>query len=463
MAKDLRHFMESLQAEQPDDLLRVSRPVSVDREPAALLHRLADEGRSPVVWFERISDCTMPLVVNCHDTLPRLALAMGVPADQVHRAYVDRLAQLIEPIDVPSGPVQDIVIEADDVDLNRLPMIRPSDNATARYLGGGILVGQDPATGIVNLSFNRMMLQAPNRMGFHASPGLHFARILKEADRRGESLPVAIIVGHHPAFSLGVLAKVPFEIDEYACAGAMLQDAVPLVTCRTSGLRVPAFAEVVLEGRVLHGVTDMEGPYDEFTGYATPAMPQPVIEVTCITHRRDPIWQDIFGGTDEHRLMGAVPKEASQLANLRAAFPFVRDIHMSASGGGRLHAAIAVGPHPAGAPKRVADAAMATDHYLKHVFVVDDDVDVRNERQVMWAFATQFQADRDLTVYTDRPGSSIDPSADDPSRSAKLIFDCTRPRDDFPPANRIDPAILEKMNLDRWLPESSAGTAAHGQ
>ncbi len=456
MTKDLRYFLDELGAKYPDDLVRISRAVSADQEPAALLKRLHQENRSPVLWFDRVGESELPVVVNCHDTHRRIALALGVEVHEINRTYGERLSKPIKPVHVDTGPVKDVIHTGNSVDLMTLPWIRPSANATAPYLGGGVLVAEDPESGIANLSFNRLMCQARNRLGFHAAPGLHLARICDAADRRQEALPVAIVIGYHPAFSLGTLAKVPFEVDEYDCAGGMLLEPVPLVTCETVPLKVPANAECILEGRVLPHVRELEGPYDEFTGYAVAASLQPVIEITCVTRRHDAIWQDIIGGSHEHLLMGAIPKESSQLAKLQSRFPFVQDFHMPASGGCRLHAVVAIGPHQSGDGKRVAESVLDFDHFLKHVYVVDDDIDIRDDKQVAWAMATRFQAESDMICQTNKLGSSLDPSLGESGLASKLGFDCTRKKDDFPTPNHLSEKVLCKMNPAEYITEGVA-------
>jgi 2,5-furandicarboxylate decarboxylase 1 len=270
--------------------------------------------------------------------------------------------------------------------------------------------------------------------------------ILHNAELRREEAEIAIIIGCHPALALGALAKVPFDVDEYSCAGALMQEPLPLVPCVSVNLEVPAFTEIILEGRVLLDAREAEGPYDEFTGYAMPADLQPVIEITAMTHRREAIYQDIFGGSREHLLMGAIPKEAMLLTKLRGSHPVASDVHYPLSGNGRVHAVVSLGPHPAGVARRVIVSALAADHFLKHVFVVNADVDIRSDEAVLWTMATCFQGDRDMIVLERMQGTSLDPSAQTGGVGTKVGFDCTRKKPDFPPRNRISAEILSRMN-----------------
>ena len=443
---DLRGFLDLLRQQRPQDFVRVTKPVSPNQEPTALVHRLASEGKHPVVWFDKVGDSSIPLVMNLHATRERLALALGVSSDELNATYQARIQKPVEPEMVDSGPVQ----EAISSDLRALPIITPSANTTAPYIGGGIVVARDPLSGYRNLSYNRLMVRGPSRFAFHPAPGLHLHQIWKNDVARGEELPIAIVLGYHPAFALGTLAKVPFGVEEYNCAGGLLQAPVPLVRCKTIPLEVPANAEIIIEGRVLLGVTEDEGPYDEFTGFAMPPEKKPVIQVTAITHRREPIFQDVMGGGAEHLLLGSIPKAATIEARLRAKYPIVRTVRLPLSGCGRLHAVVSVSAAEPGTVKSLIHDLFAMDHFLKHAWVVDADVDVDSDREVLWAMSTTFQGDRDMIVETGKPGTDLDPSADGDA-SAKIGFDCTRKKANFPPRNAIAPLALKKMDPSQWL------------
>lgn len=448
----LRGFLASLQEASPHDVVRVRRPINPVQEPTALLRRLEMDGRLPVVFFENVIGSEIPLVMNVHATRERLALALGVRPEELNREYQRRLERPIQPTSARQCSVKEIVLTDERADLGILPIITPSANTPAPYISGGIVVTRDPAGGHRNLSYNRLMVRDHNRLAFHPAPGLHLHAIWKNATARGQALPVAIIVGYHPAFALGTLAKVPFGIDEYTCASSILQRPVGLVPCETIPLEVPADAEIVIEGKVLLNVTEPEGPYDEFTGYAMPAEPKPVIEISAITHRRQPIFQDVFGGAAEHLLMGSVPKAASLEARLRGMHPEVRAVHLPLSGCGRLHAVVSVASNqPPTQIRKLMLGIFALDHFLKHVWIVDEDVDVYSDRQVLWAMSTCFQGDRDVLTLERMPGTDLDPSAKPGGGiGAKIGFDCTRKRLDFPARNHIDAAIVRKMNPNDW-------------
>ena len=191
----------------------------------------------------------------------------------------------------------------------------------------------------------------------------------------------------------------------------MMQEPLRVVKARTVPLLVPADAELIIEGKILPHIRKMEGPFGEFTGHAVSQDQRQIIEVTAITHRTDYIFQDVHAGYTEHKLMGAVPREAALLKAVRQTVPTVKEVCMPVSGNCRFHAYIAISKRTAGQAKNAICAAFAADMLLKHVIIVDDDIDVFDEEQVLWAVSNRFQADRGLVVIPNAQGSELDPSA----------------------------------------------------
>jgi UbiD family decarboxylase len=451
MAHDLRTFLAALAAARPHDLVTVTAPVRAEQEAIALVRNLEAQGRHPVVRFDRVGDSGIPVVVNVHASEERLAFALGTTRDELNATYVKRLQHLVPPVMAAGGTVQECVVTGDAVDLARLPLLTPFAQCTAPYVSGGIMVVRDPDSGVRNLSYIRLMVKGRNTMSLHAAPFQHTDTIIRHAAKRGHPCEAAVFIGYHPALGLGALAKVPFDVDEYDCCGALLGEPVPLVKCRTVDLEVPADAEMVLEMEIDSTRLTLEGPYGEFTGYALPADQQPSATVRAITHRRNPIYQDVVAGAREHLLMGKIPKEATQERFLRGMFPMVRRVHMPFSGRGRFHLVVSVGAHRPAELRRLMLAAFVNDHFIKHVFIVDEDVDVTSDAEVFWALSTCFQGDRDLLVVDRMPGSSLDPSGAAGATGAKVAFDCTRKRADFPPRFTMDAAILARMQPEVFL------------
>jgi UbiD family decarboxylase len=442
---NLRTFLEDLEAKAPDEVWRIRQEVDRDFEVAALVMELEKRGQAPVLWFERVRGSRFPFVTNVFADRRRYARALGVPMESLHAEWLARNERRVAPVLRETGPIRDVVRTGADVDLGTLPIITHFAEDAGPYITNGIVVAKDPDTGVRNASFHRMQLRGGKRLGTSLHSRRHLWDYQRRAEERGEAVPVAVVIGAHPLFHFGAgLSKVPIDVDEYEVAGGFFGDPLEIVPGVTVPVEAPAEAEIVLEGRILPGVREPEGPFAEFTGYASERSTEHVIEVSAILHRRDALYQDIVGGiSDEHTMLLAVPQEARLLRVLRAHFPTVKAVSYPKSGTCRLHCYIAMKPTAEGQAKNAAMAAFGDDLALKLVVVVDDDVDVSNEQEVLWAVATRMQADRDLFVIPNAMGAILDPSTR-AGTTAKVGIDATRPLTGYPRRHTLPADALAK-------------------
>jgi 2,5-furandicarboxylate decarboxylase 1 len=246
---------------------------------------------------------------------------------------------------------------------------------------------------------------------------------------------VAIVIGVDPLTLLASQAISPIDHDELEIAGTLHGAPLPVVKCLTSDVRVPAHAEIVIEGRILPGVREPEGPFGEFPKYYSAREAREVIEIDRVTHRSDPIFHTIIPAEMEHLLLGAIPREATILSHLQRTFPGVTDVHLALGGVCRYHLHVKLKKRREGEPKNVILGAFGAHYDIKQVVVVDEDVDVHDPAEVEWAVATRFQADRDLVVVSGAQGSILDPSTtvyappglENQGISAKMGLDATKP------------------------------------
>jgi 2,5-furandicarboxylate decarboxylase 1 len=273
----------------------------------------------------------------------------------------------------------------------------------------------------------------------------HLWEYYLRAERRDEPLPVACVIGHHPSYYLGNCALTSIEVDEYESIGGIMGEPLRLVASETFGERllVPADAEMVIEGRILPHERDVEGPFGDFTGYYGPPTESPVVEISAITHRRDALCMDIFVGHREHALLGAIPKEGSIYRKVQSVVPTVRAVCLPISGTGRFHCAISIEKRAEGEAKLAAMAAFTGSELIKHVIVVDDDIDVYDEEQVLWAVATRVDAAADVAIIDRVKGSRLDPVHPGKDWGSKMIIDACRNEEISFPA-RIATAEYQK-------------------
>ena len=420
----LRGFIEAL---EPDELLRIKDPVPVDDVPSALVMELEKSGKSPVIMMENVQGSTMPVMVNLLATRKRIARIAALEEKDFYPAWGGILANPIKPRIVESGPAQELVFIGDEADCNTLPLARHFAEDGGRYINAGVLVCKDPDTGVRNLSYQRLCQKGPRRFSSNLGSRGDIWEHLNRVTARGKNLEVAIVIGAPPAFYLAAAAKVAMDVDEYDIAGSLMGQPMDLVKCKTIDMEVPADAEIVIEGELLHDEHENEGPVAEYTGYSSDKSTRNVFVVKAITRRRNPIFMDIVPGTSsEHLLLAGIGRHARDYARLKEMIPGLKAINFPRSGL-LYHAYFSFKRVAEGEARRALMLLFGLDPYLKLAIAVDEDVDVFNEAEVMWALATRFQADTDMFVMPKVFCNQLDPSSHD-GMGAKLGIDATVPR-----------------------------------
>ncbi|MEM7251521.1 MAG: UbiD family decarboxylase [Pseudomonadota bacterium] len=390
---------------------------------AALAKRL--DGQKATV-FPSPGDHPLTVVSGLVSQRSWIAEVLGVSEAEVVQAYRDAVDNPVPWIECDSdaAPVHQHIRQ--EVDLTRdLPIPTHNEHDNGAYITAGLVIAANPKTGHQNVSINRLQVSGANRLGVLILPrDLH--RFFDAAESEGEALDVAIAIGVDPLTLLASQAILPIDHDELMVAGALHGEPLRVVKCATNGVRVPADAEIVLEGRILPNAREMEGPFGEFPQYYGPAGKRQVIEIDAITHRDAPLYHTIVPAAMEHLLLGAIPREASLLAHLQRTSPGVVDVHLSRGGVCRYHLWVKLRKRWEGEPKNVIASAFAGHADIKQVIVVDDDVDIHDPVSVEWAVATRFQASQDLVVMAGALGSRLDPSSDD-GIVDKVGFDATKP------------------------------------
>ncbi len=429
----LRAYINALESAHPDEVLRVREVVDRDYELTALSFELERRGRTPVMWFDAVRDAAMPVVQNLFASRRAFAFALGVAEERLIEVWSGLDAEPIPPVVRAGGPILDHIAEGAAVDLAALPIPKHFQEDGGAYITAGIVVAKHPRTGVRNASFHRMRVNGRNRLGTSLHSRRHLWHYAREAEAMGlDRMPASVVIGCHPLVTFGAgIWKGSIEADEFAVAGSFMGWPLELVEGRTVPVEVPAEAEIVLEGHLVLGEEEPEGPFGEFTGYASERSTNHRFEVSAILMREGAVYHNIVGGISaEHTLLLAVPHEARQLAGLRGSNPNVTEVAYPKSGACRLHAYVAVRDAAPGQARNIALAALGEDLSLKLVVVVDDDVDVRDDSAVLWAMATRMQADADVDVIRNAMGAILDPS-NDAGRTAKMIVDATRPRDPY--------------------------------
>lgn len=456
--KTLRSFIEEVKTEHPEDYLEYSHEVDPRFEVTAIVEELIRVNRYPTLFFPRVKGSPFPIVVGVTASRKLMALAMGVSPSDLVSQFRKREQQLVPPEIVASGPVQEVIKKGRDLDITELPHITAHEADAGPYITAGLMIAKDPETGIRNSAFIRCQIVDRETAYIHIHPGKHLDVYHKKAERMDKPMPVAVVLGSHPLWMLGSLSLVPIDVDELDVVGGLMREPLRLVRSVTGDLEVMADAEIVLEGEVLPHVRAEEGPFGEFTGYAVGSRPRPVVKFKVLTHRKDPIYQTISSGATEHCLMPAVAKESYVFGIAKGACPTLQNIHCAYTGRGRFHYFVSIDKQAQGHPRNVAMAIFGADLLAKHVVVVDADVDIFDEKQVLWAIATRLQGDTDIVNIPGALGSDLDPSNHGEGIQCKTIFDATaKPSlEKFAIRNSVPREVVMRMQRQLGLPEGGA-------
>ena len=420
--KDLREFLSLL--EQKGDLLRTKKPVDVKFEISSYIRKTSDE-RGPALLFENVKDFDMPVVGGLFATRERAFLALETsPQDYVNK-FQNALERLVPPRLVSRAPCKEVIHTGSNVDLTQLPIPIFSERDPAPFITLGYLSAaiRRPAERIRRST--GCSLKGRNRLGIMAQ---HLVRQLIEAESLGKGLPIAIAIGTDPVLPLATQWMAPYGTDELALAGALRGEAVEVVKAETVDLEVPATAEIIIEGTVLPNVREVEGPFGEVSGYYTPSNAKPIIEVSAITHRKNPIYQAALTGmpTTENHVLKQLPLEATFYWMLKKEFPGVRAVHFPAAGTVGMICVIAMKQAYECEARNVIATMMGTRRN-KITIVVDEDVDLYDMEKVLWAIATRTQADEDVIVFPRVVATAMDPSVRKLRVGSALGIDATKP------------------------------------
>ncbi|MBI2198793.1 MAG: UbiD family decarboxylase [Candidatus Rokubacteria bacterium] len=451
MAQDLRTYLDLIKRRKPEDFRIVSKEVDPAHEITAIVAKAEREARQrPVFLFEKVKGTRFPVLTNLHASRGRLAAAMGCAPEDMLRTYLRAMERPIPPRVVPTGPVKEVVLTGDRVNLYDLPQIVHHQGDAGPYLTAAISFARDPSGETWNCAYNRLMVKGRDTTSIHLTAGKHLWEFYRIAESLGKPLPVAFAVGVHPAIALGALAIGSIDEDERAIMGALLGEPLELVRCETSELLVPTQAELVIEAEILPAERIPEGPFGEFTGYSLGERQREVVKVKAVTHRRGALFQDITVAHLDHMLLSTIPMEANLYRAVRAMVPSVKAVRVP----GPFTCYVSIEQRLPGQAKNATLSVLGADLYMKRVVLVDHDVDVFDDRQMTWAIATRCQPDRDITIITAARGSDLDPSTREDEYTAKWGVDATAKPSlaAYTPRFRVPPEVWQRINLKDYLP-----------
>jgi len=430
MRQSLRGFLDMVERDYPDELLRIRAPVRSDLDITSLVFELERAGRSPVVVYENVQGHTMPVVTNIAGNRKLLAACLGVEPADLPTVVRERCQKYVPCKVVKDAPWQEVVLEGAQVDLTKLPIPLHFAVDAAPYITAGQIAARDPVTGVDTTGFHRLMVKGKNRLGVSLHSRRRMHEFHRRAEERGENLPAAITLGIHPLHYMGSMVYAyPPHVRKFEIIGGLFGEPYRLAKSGIQGLEVPAGAEIVIEGEILANVKEPEGPFSEFTGYASYRSTENVFVAHRIRMRRDAMYHSIVSGmSQDHILVSCVTREGEILNTLRRNLPNVLAVHVPHRTCGAFLAIIKMKKTAQGEPQQAIMAALGTEFYTKYIIVVDEDVDIFDMNDVMWAVATRVRAEKDIVFIPGCKGAILDPTSDPETFTVtKMGIDATRP------------------------------------
>jgi 4-hydroxy-3-polyprenylbenzoate decarboxylase len=450
--KDLRDFLDQL--EKRGELKRITAQVDPYLEMTEICDRTLKRG-GPALLFENPKGHRMPVLGNLFGTPERVALGMGQESVAALREVGQLLAMLREPEppkglkdawdklglfrqvfnmppkDVGRAPCQEHELVGDEVDSGKLPIQTCWPGDAGPLITWGLVITQGPRKPRQNLGIYRQQVIGRNKLIMrwlaHRGGALDYKAWCE--DRPGEPFPVAVALGADPATILGAVTPVPDSLSEYAFAGLLRGARTEVVKCISNDLMVPASAEIVLEGHIVPGETALEGPFGDHTGYYNEAEHFPVFTVTRITHRDKPIYHSTYTGRppDEPAILGVALNEVF-VPILQKQFPEITDFYLPPEGCSYRVACVSMKKDYPGHAKRVMFGVwsfLRQFMYTKFIIVTDDDVNVRDWRDVIWALSTRMDPARDTLIVENTPIDYLDFASPVAGLGSKIGFDAT--------------------------------------
>lgn len=457
----LREFITTL--ETHDRVLRIEDEIAPEPDIGALgrASNEAEQGGGPAILTENIRGYeagSRRVITNVHGSWANLNLAFDLPPDTsteglIFGPFVERRSERVEPehVDPSDAPVKENVVTGDDVVVPEvLPVYRNNLEDGGPYITKGVIVTKDPIEGWENLGIYRIQLKDADTLKIQLLPFHNSGRHFSHAMEAGEPLEVAVLTGLDPVTP--IVASSPNEpgTDDYAMAGGIRDDPVPITDGEIVDLPVHANAEVVLEGTIDPYHREIEGPMGEFTGTYSEIKRLPEMEVDAITYRDDPIFDNLvpakpapFG---ELEYLAGINTSATLYSQIKDDFPNVESVNATSPHG--LMAVISMRPGSEGEGKTAAMDLMSTPHgstYTKLVIVVDEDIDPFNWQEIVWSLSTRLHPGRGLAHIENTPAMALDPAAlsfgeDDTIDMDKMIIDTTLPA---PPADEFEGVVLD--------------------
>lgn len=464
MAKDMRLWIYQL--EEAGALARITKAVDPRTQMGALLWQARDRA----LLFENLAGFPgWRCLGQAPGNVQMAPLAFGCQRNEMVPEFVRRVEKLGTTRVVKTGPVKETIMIGNEVDITKMPIHQAGTRDGGPYIGSGLMIAKNPSTGRRNTSFHRLQLKGPRKTGVLFYPRHNWLNF-QQYEKNGKPMPVAIVVGHHPMYYFAAATTTEYGVDELEIASALLQEEVELVKCVTVDIEVPAHAEIVIEGEILPNVREEEGPFSEFQDYyLAGAGKNPVLHITAVTMRHDAIFKNVQNGTEvEGCVYHKVPMSAQIMRRIRnvGGFADVKNVLVLP---GIFGVVVQMNPRYYGEAKNILMAVLSGEYqHPKVAIAVDEDVDIFNYAELLWAISTRVNPEEDIITIPGAKIHAMDPSCPQIGTpglpgwhrlGSKVMIDATKPPECDPGRRfqfeRLRPMGGDTVRLEDFLPKGS--------
>lgn len=432
-----RKFIQQL--EQNGAVQNIHKPVSKHLQLAGILKALEPQP----VFCHNIAESKFPVIGNLLCTKEVFASYLGITVPEIIPTLTRAIEKPTPPQAIGRAPCQEVII--DQPSLDDLPILFHCGGDGGNYISSGIMIARHPRYG-QNMDFHRCMQFSTTEMAVRVVKTRNFDAFLQEMG----AVDVAICVGVAPNILVAAATSVEIGQDELEIANSL--QPLRVVKAHTSNLMIPAESEFVIEGTIFRDLKHAEGPFVDLTETQDIIRQEPVLEVKCITHRKDAIWHALLPGALEHRLLMGMPREPTIFREVNKVVKCL-DVNINPGGCSWLHAIVQIKKEHEDDGRKAIDVAARGHSSCKHIFVVDEDIDIYDPLSVEWAMATRFQTDRDMVLLGRKRGSSLDPSAEAGTyETCKVGFDLTAPLETA--GKHFAKVDFPKVDLSEFLDQS---------
>ncbi len=378
----------------------------------------------PILLFKKVQGYKNRIVANVCGTRKRICHALKTSKGAIYSKLFEAWEKPLKPKIVDDAPVKEVV---EKPNLHKIPVLTHFEKDGGAYITSAVISAKSPDGEIENVSIHRLQIIDETHLAIRLVPR-HLFKLWSLAKQKDVDLDVSISIGVHPAIALAASSPLPFGTSEFAVANTLLDNNLRLVQCEHINANAVADAEIVMEGKISTQEQTLEGPLVDVTGTYDVQRKQPIIKILRIMHKEEYIYQALLPSGSEHRLLMGLPREALIWRSVSNVVPIVKAVNLSNGGCGWLHAIISIEKQTEGDGKNAILAAFSAHPSLKHVIVVDSDINIYEPNEVEWAIATRFQANEDLVIIQKARGSTLDPSANQENGlTTKMGIDATRP------------------------------------